>query len=141
MLFRSLGVSDGSPPTSNTGNFSALDVTTGKLAWHQHWPSICYGGSANTASGLTFVGWFGTGNGSDGKGFLQAIDTKTGAELWKSGLFNYPASAAPVTYTVGGKQYVLAEVGGSGHNDVTRPLGLTNPARLRGDDIYAFVLP
>jgi quinohemoprotein ethanol dehydrogenase len=136
-----LGVSDGSPPTSNTGNFSALDVTTGKLTWHQHWPAICYSGSANTASGLTFVGHYGTGNGADGKGWLEALDTKTGQSLWNSPNFNYPAAAAPVTYTAGGKQYVLIEAGGAAHNDVTRPLGLTNPARLRGDDIYAFVLP
>jgi hypothetical protein len=44
-------------------------------------------------------------------------------------------------YAINGKEYVSVEVGGAGHNDVTRPLGLTNPARLRGDDIYTFVLP
>ena len=136
-----LGVSDGSPPTGNSGNFSSLDVTTGKLTFHQHWPAICYSGSANTASGITFVGHFGSGNGSDGKGWLEAVDTKTGASLWNSPAMNYPVAAAPITYTAGGKQYVSVEVGGAGHNDVTRPLGLTNPARLRGDDIYTFVLP
>jgi glucose dehydrogenase len=136
-----LGVSDGSPPTGNSGNFAALNVLTGKLAFHQHWPAICYSGSANTASGITFVGHFGSGNGSDGRGWLEAVDTKTGASLWNSPSMNYPVAAAPVTYTVGGKQYVSVEVGGAGHNDVTRPLGLTNPARLRGDDIYTFVLP
>ena len=49
--------------------------------------------------------------------------------------------AAPVTYTVGGKQYVSVAVGGQSHNDVSRPLGLTNPARWRNDSIYTFVLP
>jgi quinohemoprotein ethanol dehydrogenase len=134
-----LGVGDTS--TSNTGNFSALKVTTGKLTWHQNWPSPCYSGSVNTASGITFVGWLGVGNAQDGKGFLQAIDTKTGAELWKSPLMSAPAAAAPVTYTVGGKQYVSIAVGGQSHNDVSRPLGLTNPARLRDDAVYTFVLP
>jgi PQQ-dependent dehydrogenase (methanol/ethanol family) len=136
-----LGVSDGSPPTSNTGNFSALNVLTGKLTFHQHWPAICYSGSANTASGITFVGHYGSGNGSDGKGWLEAVDTKTGASLWNSPPMSYPVSAAPVTYTVAGKQYVSVEVGGAGHNDVSRPNGLTSPVRLRGDDIYTFVLP
>jgi len=41
--------------TSNWGNFSAFDVTTGKLsgggAWHQRWDAPCYSGSMNTASG------------------------------------------------------------------------------------------
>jgi quinohemoprotein ethanol dehydrogenase len=134
-----LGVGDTS--TSNTGNFSALKVTTGKLTWHQNWPSPCYSGSMNTASGITFVGWLGVGNAQDGKGFLQAVDTVTGAELWKSELMSAPVGAAPVTYTVGGKQYVSVAVGGQAHNDVSRPKGLTNPARLRDDAIYTFVLP
>jgi len=134
-----LGVGDTS--TSNGGNFSALNVTTGKLAWHQHWPSPCYSGSMNTASGITFIGWLGVGNAQDGKGFLEAVDTKTGVSLWKSPLMTAPVAAAPVTYTVGGKQYVSVAVGGQSHNDVSRPLGLTNPARLRDDAIYTFVLP
>jgi hypothetical protein len=39
------------------------------------------------------------------------------------------------------ERHVSVAVGGQSHNDVSRPLGLTNPARLRGDSIYAFVLP
>jgi len=136
-----LGVSDPSPPTGNSGNFSALNVETGKLTWHHHWPAICYSGSANTASGITFVGHYGSGNGADGKGWLEALDTKTGQTLWNSPPLNYPISAAPITYSVGGKQYVSVRVGGAGHNDVTRPLGLTNPARLRGDEVVTYALP
>jgi quinohemoprotein ethanol dehydrogenase len=134
-----LGVGDTS--TSNTGNFSALNLATGKLTWHQHWSAPCYSGSMNTAGGLTFVGHLGTGNGQDGKGWFEAIDTKSGDSLWKSGPLEAPVVAAPVTYTVGGKQYVSVAVGGQSHNDVSRPLGLTNPARLRGDAIYTWALP
>jgi hypothetical protein len=36
---------------------------------------------------------------------------------------------------------VTVEVGGSGHNDVTRPFGLLDPRRIRGDYIYTFALP
>jgi quinoprotein glucose dehydrogenase len=134
-----LGVGDTS--TANTGNFSALNVETGKLAFHQHWPAPCYSGSANTASGITFVGHLGTGNGQDGKGWLEAVDTKTGKSLWTSGPMDAPVGAAPVVYAVNGKEYVSVAVGGQSHNDVSRPLGLTNPARLRGDSIYTFALP
>ncbi len=136
-----LGVADGSTPISNSGNFTAFDVLTGKLAFHQHWSAICYSGSANTAGGVTFVGHFGTGDGSKGDGYLEAVDTKTGASLWTSPTMPYPVSAAPITYTVNGKQYVTVEVGGSGHNDVTRPAGLLSPVRVRGDYIYTFALP
>jgi outer membrane protein assembly factor BamB len=134
-----LGVGDTS--TSNTGNFASLDVTTGKLAWKQPWEAPCYSGSMNTATGLTFIGHLGIGNARDGKGYLEAVDTKSGASLWKSPLMTAPVGAAPVTYTVGGKQYVSVAVGGQSHNDVSRPAGLTNPLRLRDDAIYTFVLP
>jgi alcohol dehydrogenase (cytochrome c) len=136
-----LGVADGSTPISNSGNFTALDVQTGKLTFHQHWSAICYSGSANTAGGVTFVGHFGSGDGSKGDGYLEAVDTKTGASLWTSPPMPYPVSAAPITYTVNGKQYVTVEVGGSGHNDVTRPAGLLSPVRVRGDYVYTFALP
>ena len=134
-----LGVGDTS--TSNRGNFASLNVTTGKLAWKQIWEAPCYSGTMNTAAGMTWVGHLGEGNAQNGLGYLAAYDTKTGAQLWKSGLMDAPAAAAPVTYTVGGKQYVSIAVGGQSHNDVSRPLGLTNPARLRGDSIYTYVLP
>jgi quinohemoprotein ethanol dehydrogenase len=135
-----LGVSDGSTAISNTGNFTSLNVQTGNYTFHQHWPAICYSGSVNTAGGVTFVGHFGTGDGSKGDGYLEAVDTKTGKSLWTSPTMPYPVSAAPITYTVNGKQYVTVEVGGSGHNDVTRPFGLLDPRRVRGDLIYTFAV-
>jgi quinohemoprotein ethanol dehydrogenase len=131
----------GDTSTSNLGNFSALDVTTAKFAWHQKWEAPCYSGSMNTASGLTFIGHLGQGNARDGKGYLEAVDTKTGNSLWKSDFMSAPIGAAPVTYTVNGKQYVSVAVGGQSHNDVSRPAGLTNPLRLRDDAIYTFALP
>ncbi len=135
-----LGVGDGSTPISNSGNFTSLNVETGKYTFHQHWPAICYSGSANTAGGITFVGHFGTGDGSHGDGYLEAVDTKTGASLWKSAPMPYPVGAAPIVYSVNGKEYVTVEVGGAGHNDVTRPFGLLDPRRVRGDYVYTFAL-
>ena len=136
-----LGVGDGSTPISNSGNFSSLDVLTGKLKFHQHWSAICYSGSANTATGITFVGHFGTGDGSKGDGYLEAVDSKTGKSLWTSAPMPYPVASAPITYMVNGKQYVTVEVGGAGHNDVTRPKGLLDSTRVRGDYVYTFALP
>jgi len=136
-----LGVGDGSTPISNSGNFTSLNVTTGQYTWHQHWPAICYSGSANTAGGVTFVGHFGTGDGSKGDGYLEAVDTKTGKSLWTSPTMPYPAASAPIVYQVNGKEYVTVEVGGAGHNDVTRPFGLLDSRRVRGDYVYTFALP
>jgi quinohemoprotein ethanol dehydrogenase len=136
-----LGVADGSTPISNSGNFTSLNVETGKYTFHQHWPAICYSGSVNTAGGVTFVGHYGTGDGSKGDGYLEAVNTKTGASLWTSPPMPYPVASAPITYTVNGKQFVTVEVGGAGHNDVTRPFGLLDPRRVRGDYVYTFALP
>jgi quinohemoprotein ethanol dehydrogenase len=127
--------------TSNLGNFSALNPTTNKLTWHQKWQTPCYSGTVNTKSGLTFVGHIGLGNGQAGLGYLEAVSTKTGRSLWTSPLMDAPATAPPVTYSVNGKQYVSILVGGQGHDDPTRPSGLTSPNRLRGDSIYTYALP
>lgn len=135
-----LGVADGSTPISNSGNFTSLNVETGQFTFHQHWPAICYSGTANTAGGVTFVGHFGTGDGSKGDGYLAAVDTKTGKQLWQSATMPYPVSSAPIVYSVNGKEFVTVEVGGSSHNDVTRPYGLLDPRRVRGDYIYTFAL-
>jgi quinoprotein glucose dehydrogenase len=136
-----LGVADGSTPISNSGNFTALNVLTGQYTWHQHWPAICYSGSANTAGGLTFVGHFGSGDGSKGDGYLEAVDTKTGKSLWTSPPLPAPVAAAPIVYSVNGKEFVTVEVGGAGHNDVTRPAGLLSPVRVRSDLVYTWALP
>jgi hypothetical protein len=136
-----LGVGDGSTPISNTGNFTSLNLNTGGYVFHQHWPAICYSGSANTAGGLTFVGHWGSGNGSDGQGYLEAVATKTGKSLWTSPTMPYPVAAAPIVYSVGGKEFVTVEVGGAGHNDTSRPFGLLDPRRSRGDLVYTFALP
>ncbi len=136
-----LGVGDGSTPNSNSGNFTSLNVETGQYTYHQHWPAVCYSGSMTTASGLTFVGHWGSGNGADGKGWLEAVDSKTGKSLWNSPAMPYPVASAPITYTVNGKQYVTVEVGGAAHNDTSRPFGLLDPRRSRGDLVYTFALP
>ena len=96
----------------------------------------------NTAGGVTFVGHFGTGDGSKGDGYLEAVNTKTGASLWTSPPMPYPVAAAPITYTVGGKQFVTVEVGGAGPTTTSRARsGSWIRGAFRGDYVYTFVLP
>ncbi|HEX5584065.1 PQQ-binding-like beta-propeller repeat protein [Gaiella sp.] len=131
---------------NDQGNFSNLDMSTvspkagGKWHWHQKWDAPCYSGSVNTATGVTFVGHLGKGDAKDGKGYLAAVDTASGKELWESALMDAPVGAPPVTYSVGGKQYVSVVVGGESHNDPTRPNPAVPSARVRGDSVYTFVL-
>jgi quinoprotein glucose dehydrogenase len=63
-----------------------------------------FGGTVTTRSGLVFI------SGTMDR-YLRAIDLRTGRELWKSRL---PAGgqATPMTYSAGGRQYVVVTAGG-----------------------------
>jgi alcohol dehydrogenase (cytochrome c) len=128
------------------GNFSSLNMATvnpthgGAWQWHQIWQAPCYSGTVNTASGLTFVGHLGLGNAQNGLGYLAAVDSKTGTELWESPLMDAPAAAPPITYSVNGVQYVSEVVGGESHNDPTRPNPSNPSQRVRGDSVYTYIL-
>jgi quinoprotein glucose dehydrogenase len=79
-------------------------------------------GALTTAGGVTIIG-------SALDNFMRAFDTRTGRQLWQTRL---PAGAqgAPLSYVQGGKQYVVAVVGGHDR------LGTT-----RGDSVIAWKLP
>ncbi|MEN8160026.1 MAG: pyrroloquinoline quinone-dependent dehydrogenase [Myxococcota bacterium] len=131
-LLGPLGVPCTPPPWGFMGAFS---LDTGELLWRvtlgatpdrvpftlfeQGLPSLS--GVVSTAGGLVF-----SGNTADG--FLRAHDTETGAELWRDRL---PAAGAanPMTYAVGGRQYVVIAAGGHGK------LGTR-----RGDWVVAYAL-
>jgi alcohol dehydrogenase (cytochrome c) len=82
----------------------AIDPATGKIAWEypQTGPANTWGGVLSTGGGLVF---FGADNGA-----FAAVDAKTGKPLW-----SFPANqlwkASPMTYMVGGKQYVAIAAG------------------------------
>jgi len=124
----------GNIPATNTGNFSSLNLSTNKWEFHQQWSAVCFSGSVDTASGLTFVGHLGTGTGANGDGYITAVDSKTGATLWTSPTMPAMASAPPITYEVNGVQYVAGIAGGESHED-------PDPTGGFGSYVYAFALP
>lgn len=113
-----LGIPCTPPPW---GTLSAIDMDTGKLVWQIPlgqikrfgitvpaafgWGSPNIGGPIVTASGLIFVA--GT---MDEK--IRALDIRTGEELWQAKLPTL-ASAVPMTYMAGGRQYVAIAAGGT----------------------------
>jgi len=112
------------------GALVALDLNAGKILWEtplgsmaQGAPpgSINLGGPIATAGGLIF-----TAAAMDN--YLRAFDIENGRELWKAEL-PAGAQATPMTYSAGGKQYVVICAGGHGK------LG-TKP----GDAVVAFTL-
>jgi len=90
------------------------------LPWNLGMPNI--GGPIITASGLIFIAATMDRN-------FRAFDIDTGDELWREKL---PATTmtTPITYDVGGRQYVVVVSGG--HAEVPS---------VRGDYVSAFALP
>ena len=59
-----------------------------------------------TGGGLVFAG--------GGDTAFHAIDKRTGAELWSYATGDAATTGTPMTYRVGGRQYVVIAVGGPG---------------------------
>ena len=89
-------------PGGHGGGLKAWDPVKQKEVWFNKDELPWAGGTMTTKTGLVFAG--------DLKGHFRAYDAKTGKELWKfatgSGI-----SAAPISYTLDGKQYIAVVSG------------------------------
>jgi alcohol dehydrogenase (cytochrome c) len=88
-----------------TGTFDAVDMSTGKFLWRRHMDTPMGAGAAVTAADLVFT--------VDQHGIFYAFDARTGKTRWKANL-GLAGAAAPVVYSIKGKQYVAVAIGGSG---------------------------
>jgi quinoprotein glucose dehydrogenase len=113
------------------GTTEAIDLFTGAKVWDvplgsykkdAHTGTINFGGAIVTAGNLVFAA-------ASMDNFIHAFDSETGKEIWS---FELPASgqATPMTYSVGGKQYVVIAAGGHGKLKTKQ-----------GDYVVAFSLP
>jgi alcohol dehydrogenase (cytochrome c) len=93
------------PGYDYVGEFVAFDPATGKRAWTYRAP----GGAAMTASALATAGGVVFGGTADRQFF--ALDNQTGKLLWQTRL-NGDVSGAPITFTVGNRQFVAITAGG-----------------------------
>lgn len=93
-----MGGSWSDPGVARRGTFTAMDLTTNRIAWQQQWPTSCFNGTLATKGGLVFVGR------SDGR--FTALDSSNGERLWQ---FQTDAGVAAPASTVlhEGKQYVV----------------------------------
>jgi alcohol dehydrogenase (cytochrome c) len=100
-----------------SGWVTAMDGETGKMLWQYHAEGQVLAGLVPTKSGLLFAG--------DVRGNLLALDAKTGSVLKHfdaKGALNHGL----ISYTVDGKQYVAAAVGGLTLN----ANGISGPLRV-----------
>lgn len=91
------GTSSGVP--GGVRSIKALDIQTGNTVWEyiQTAGGRSASGTLSTNGGLVFIG--------EDSGVFTALDGKTGKPLWHFGA-NESFRASPMTYMVGGKQYV-----------------------------------
>ena len=90
------------PKDAGTSALVAWDPVTQKPRWTVPTPGVWNGGTMTTAGGLVFQGQ------ADGR--FNAYDALTGKQLWTQDV-GIGISGAPITYTVGGHQYVTVVAG------------------------------
>ncbi len=108
------------------GLMTAIDPVGGKVAWQERTNLPLFSGVLATAGGVVFAGQ------SDDS--FDAWDAQTGAHLWKWET-DAGCNAAPMTYELDGKQYLVVASGGSRYVRRDRE----NP--VAADAIIAFALP
>ena len=85
------------------GRLAAVSAATGDFLWTYD-QRAALGSVLTTAGGLVFVG--------DLHRYFRALDARTGSVLWETPL-SAPVSGYPMTYAVGGNQYIAVAVGGT----------------------------
>ena len=105
------------------GMLVAYDPVAGQTRWSVDLPTFWNAGVLATAGGLVFEG--------NGDGKFVAYDAKTGKSLW-----SYDAgvgmTAAPMTYRIGGAQYVAVMVGYGGAAPLAAHFALPDRPRMLG---------
>jgi alcohol dehydrogenase (cytochrome c) len=109
------------PGAPQTGNVTAVDLNTGKIAWQAKTDQPMIGGISATGGDLVFAG--------EGNGLFKAYDAGSGKVLWTYQC-GAGVNAPPVTYMVDGKQYVAVAAGGNTQIDFKR-----------GNSVFVFSLP
>jgi alcohol dehydrogenase (cytochrome c) len=86
------------------GAIRAMDPKTGERKWEFRMADVTDAGIMTTASDLLFSG--------GREGYFFALDARNGSLLWKTSVGGRVASG-PMTYSVGGRQYVAVCAGNS----------------------------
>ena len=103
-----------------SGNVTAVNIDTGKIAWQSKTDQPMIGGALATAGNLVFAG--------EGNGWFKAYDAMNGKTLWKYQC-GAGVNAPAVSYTVNGKQYIAVAAGGNTQLDFKR-----------GNSVFVFAL-
>jgi alcohol dehydrogenase (cytochrome c) len=86
------------------GAVRAVDPNTGERKWEFKMADVTDSGVLTTATDLLFVG--------GREGYFFALDARSGSMLWRANTGGQ-ISSGPMTYAVGGKQYIAVASGSS----------------------------
>jgi alcohol dehydrogenase (cytochrome c) len=119
----------------NLGRLSAYETNTMRPVWSFQQRSPFLTGVISTAGGVGFVGDFDR--------VFRAFEIKTGKTLWETRLPT-TAQGYPVTFSVGGEQFVAVPTGYNGGSPEQKPTTMLRGELNRpmfGHGVYVFALP
>ena len=120
------------PDTAPVGRLQAVSASTGDTLWLYEQRAPIYGSVLATAGNLVFSG--------DVVRRFRAFDAETGEVRWQT-ILNGPVSGRPMTFSVGGRQYLAVGAGGltQGTGFLQLTPELTTPSG--SNTLFVFALP